>query len=140
VFNTLTCGDFSFLPSRLLYFSRREGNPLGRLQAVFFNCGNICKVRTLKSLLTFFCLDAKKVTKKRSRLWKKWLKMEGCHLHKKELAGRADSLNGVLAQTAFLCLRLPSALRRCQPPIFLTPFFPRPGPLKEEVSFIMNIH
>jgi hypothetical protein len=56
----------------------------------------------------FFCLDAKKVTKK-IKAARKWLKMEGCHLHKKELAGRVSVIDRRAGSDSFFA---PSRLRR----------------------------
>jgi hypothetical protein len=51
----------------------------------------------------------KKVTKKRSRLWKKWVKMGGCHLRKKELAGKVFVIEWRAGSDSFFA---PSRLRR----------------------------
>jgi hypothetical protein len=61
-------------------------------------------VRTSESLLTFFVLIQKKIKAAR-----KWLKMEGCHLRKKKLAGRVFVMDWRAGSNSFFA---PSRLRR----------------------------
>jgi hypothetical protein len=46
------------------------------------------KQQSRKSLFTFFCLDAKKVTKKKIKALEKLAKNQRLHLHKNGLAGK----------------------------------------------------
>ncbi|MCG2618227.1 hypothetical protein LZZ85_28285, partial [Terrimonas sp. NA20] len=93
----------------------------------------------LEDSVYFFCLDAKKVTKK-DQGWEKMAKNGRMSPAPKKLARPGLGLNGVLGSDSFWRLRTPSVwLRRCQPPIFLTPFFPRPRALREEDSIARKI-
>ncbi|MCG2616050.1 hypothetical protein LZZ85_17270 [Terrimonas sp. NA20] len=110
----------------------KDSSFAGRARALFFE-------GFLEDSVYFFCLDAKKVTKK-DQGWEKLAKNGRMSPAPKKLAGGVFQFVWRAGSDSFWRLRTPAVwLRRCQPPIFLTPFFPRPGALREEDSLAKKI-